>query len=129
MDIDQEQIQELVSRPTEGLSVEVKRWINPDEDGGIAKIVRACFAIRNRNGGYVVFGFDNRTFQPDLSHEPPHVQTTFHLDKIQGILSRYSSEPFEIAVRFGERDGHQYPVIVIASGVRYAASPSPPSGI
>jgi hypothetical protein len=117
MAVDQSRIDDLVARPAEGLNVETKRWIDPDQDIGIAKIVRACFAIRNRNGGFVVIGFDNTTLQPDLAHQPAHVQETFHLDKIQGILCRYCVAPFEIAVRLGTRDGRQYPVIDVPPGV------------
>src|SRR5260370_862523 len=117
MAIDQTQIQNLVSRPAEGLNVETKRWIDPDEDTGIAKIVRACLAIRNPDGAFVVFGFDNKTLQPDLAHEPANAQTAFHVGTIQGIVSRYCSEPFEIAIGFGTRDGHQYPVPVTPQGI------------
>jgi hypothetical protein len=52
--IDQNRMQELVIRPSEGLNVEIKRWINPDDDLGVEKIVQATFGIRNRNGGFVV---------------------------------------------------------------------------
>jgi hypothetical protein len=46
------------------------------------------------------------------------VQSAFHLDVIQGLISRYASEPFELAVDFGTRDGQKYPVVVIPEGVR-----------
>jgi hypothetical protein len=118
MQIDQSQINELLSRPAESLNVEVKSWINPDEPKGIAKIARAAFALRNRNGGYILIGFDDKTLQPDVGNRPPNVRRAFHTDKIQGIVSHYSSELFEIAVAFGERDGCEHPVIVIPEGVR-----------
>ena len=76
MSVDQNRVQDLVARPAEGLNVEIKRWIDPDDESGVAKIVRACLALRNRNGGYVVIGFDNKTLQPDLAHEPNNVHTT-----------------------------------------------------
>jgi hypothetical protein len=117
MNFDQARIQELVSRLAESLNVEVKRWIDTDEAAGIAKIVRAALALRNRNGGYLVIGFDDKTLQPDTGKEPPNVRAAFHVDKIQGIISRYSSELFEIAVVFAEHEGREYPVIVIPDGV------------
>jgi hypothetical protein len=118
MHIDQSQINDLVSRPGESLNVEVKRWINPDDPNGFAKIARAALAIRNRNGGFLLIGFDDKTLLPDVANEPPDVRGAFHTDKIQGIISRHSSELFEIGVAFGERDGRIYPVIVIPEGVR-----------
>ena len=37
MEIDSSRIQELIERPGESLSVELKRWIDPDSPDGIAK--------------------------------------------------------------------------------------------
>lgn len=116
--IDQERIRALVSRPSESLNVEIKRWISPDDPLGVAKIVQASFAIRNRNGGFIVFGFDNRTLNPHAANRPSDVRTAFHLDKIQSIVSRYASEPFEIGVGFEQRDGSEHAVIVIPDGVK-----------
>jgi hypothetical protein len=116
--IDQTRIDDLVARPTESLNVEIKRWISPDEPEGIAKIARAALAIRNRNGGFLIIGFDDKTRLPDVGNEPRDVRAAFQIDKIQGIVSRYSYELFEVAVGFGERDGVQHPVVVVPEGVR-----------
>src|SRR5271165_1835512 len=99
--VDQTRIDDLVTRPTESLNVEIRRWINPDEAEGAAKIARAALAIRNRNGGFLIIGFDDETLQPDAGNEPGDVRAAFHIDKIQGIVSRCASELFEIAVGFG----------------------------
>jgi hypothetical protein len=118
VNFDQGRIDELVAAPREGLNVEIKRWFDPDEPDGIAKLVRAALAIRNRNGGYMLIGFDDKSLQPDQVGRPPQdVRGTFHLDKIQGLISAYASEAFEIAVGFGLRDGQEYPVIIIPEGV------------
>jgi hypothetical protein len=116
--IDQTRIDDLVARPTESLNVEVKRWINPDEREGEAKIARAALAIHNRNGGFLIIGLDDKTLQPDAGNEPTDVRTAFRIDKIQGIVSRYTSELFEVVVGFGKRDGVEHPVIVVPEGVR-----------
>jgi hypothetical protein len=65
-----------------------------------------------------VFGFDNETLQPCHENRPDDVRTAFHLDAIQGIVSHYASEPFEIAIGFERRDGFEYAVIVVPEGVR-----------
>jgi hypothetical protein len=118
MEIDLSPIQALVERPGESLSVEIKRWIDPDQPEGIAMIVRAALALRNHGGGYLVIGFDNETLQPDRNNVPSNVRALFHIDKIQGLISKYASEPFEVVVEFPERDGQIYPVIVVPSGVK-----------
>jgi predicted HTH transcriptional regulator len=98
MDIDHTRIQELVERLAESLNVEVKNWISPDDPNEATKIVRAVFALRNRNGGYLVIGFDDKTLQPDTSHRPSDVKGQFHSD-IE--LARFLR-----ADRFGSDDQH-----------------------
>jgi hypothetical protein len=57
MKVDQSRIDDLVARPAESLNVEIKSWISPCDKAGVAKIVRASLALRNRNGGYLVILF------------------------------------------------------------------------
>ena len=118
MEIDFSRIKALVERPGESLSIEIKRWIDPDQPEGVARIVRAALALRNYGGGYIVIGFDNNTLEPDKNNVPPDVRTLFHIDKIQGLISKFASEPFEVIVEFPERDGQLYPVIVVPPGVK-----------
>ena len=113
-----QRVQELVDRPSESLSVELKRWIDPSGPEGTSKLVRTLLALRNHGGGYLVIGFDNDTLQPDRENVPVDVRSTFHIDKIQGIISHYASEPFEISIEFPERAGQLYPVIVVPPGVK-----------
>jgi len=109
---------QLVTRPTESLNVELKTWLDLGNDLHIAKLVRALFAIRNRNGGYLVLGFDDKTLQPDPYPFSQAVDAVYHHDDVQGVVSRYAHDGFEIEVRLGERDGQQFPVIVVPEGVR-----------
>jgi hypothetical protein len=118
MEIEISRIKDLVERPQESLSVEIKRWINPDLPEGIAKIVKGAIALRNFGGGYFIIGFDNETHFPDKGNEPSNVHELFHIDKIQGMIGKYSSSPFEVAVEFVEREGVEYPVIVVPAGVK-----------
>jgi hypothetical protein len=117
MDIDQHRIDELLAHPSESLNVEIKRWIDPAAPEGIAKIVKAVQAIRNRNGGFLILGFDDKTLQPDRTNAPVDPRATFHVDTVQGLVSRIASERFEVGVGFASRDGNDYPVIVIPEGV------------
>lgn len=118
MFISEEEIESFINRPSEGLSREIKTWIDPTSPQGIQKIVIACLALRNRNGGFLLIGFNDQTLQPELSGAPATVELDFHVDVIQGLITRYASQPFEVAVGFGQRDGGTFPVIKIADGVR-----------
>jgi hypothetical protein len=116
--ISQEVADRLVNAPSEGLNVEIKRWIDPTQPAGIAKIAIACMALRNRDGGYLVVGFDDETLEPLEDGKPEDVRASFHLDIVQLIVSKYASVAFEVAVGFGKREGQEFPVIAIGSGVR-----------
>ena len=117
-DMDSSRIQALVERPGENLSVELKRWIDPASPEGIAKIVKTALALRNHGGGDLVIGFDNDTCEPDTNNVPQNVREDFHIDKVQALISKYASEPFEVSVEFLEREGQLYPVIIIPPGVK-----------
>ncbi|MDH4412356.1 MAG: hypothetical protein QE484_03555 [Rhizobium sp.] len=116
--ISQETADRLVNAPSEGLNVEIKRWIDPAHDAAVAKIAIACMALRNRNGGYMVIGLDDETLEPVQEGRPDDVRASFHLDIVQQIVSKYASVPFEVAVGFGARDNQEFPVIAVGSGVR-----------
>jgi hypothetical protein len=116
VEIDQNQLELLVTNPSESRNVEIKRWIDPASPDGQAKIIRATFALRNLNGGFFVIGFEN---DGAPSVDPPNdVHTVFHVDIIQGLISRYASELFEIGVAFAVFEGVEYPVICVPTGVQ-----------
>ncbi len=117
-DINFSRIQALVDRPNESLAVELKRWIDPDQPEGKAKIVKTALALRNYGGGYLIIGFDDNTHEPDQGNMPQDVKAAFHTDNIQALISRYASEPFEVSVEFPERGGQPYPVLIVPPGVR-----------
>ena len=48
---------------------------------------RPIFAIRNRNGGFLVIGFDDATHLPDSYALDEDVGTLYHVDTIQGLVS------------------------------------------
>ncbi|GBF44614.1 transcriptional regulator [Leptospira ellinghausenii] len=109
---------ELVNNPKESLSLELKNWIDPEELSGIEKLVKAILAFYNHNGGYLLIGFVNSTGKPDLENAPNNVNDKFHIDKIQNLVSKYSSESFEIKVHFPVIQDKTFVVIEIPAGVR-----------
>ncbi len=116
MDISQDRINNLITHPSESLNVELKRWIDPSSPEGIAKIAKGVIALRNRNGGYFVVGIDDTTLLPDTENAPLDVRASFHVDIIQGIVSKYASIAFEVQVGFALRDGQEFPVIGVPTG-------------
>lgn len=114
----QDDIQELVEHPRESLSIELKDWLDLDSPEGISKLVLACLALRNHGGGFLLIGFRDGTLEPNLENAPSNVQKVFHPDKVQGLVSRFASEQYEVYVHLGEREGKTFPVVEISSGVR-----------
>jgi hypothetical protein len=114
MKIEQSVIDALVANPSENLSVEIKQWIDPRTDHGIAKIAKGVLALRNQDGGFLIIGFNDKTLQPD-PQRLANPSDLFHPDVIQGIVSKYASDTFEIGVGWSVRDGEEYPVIVVPS--------------
>lgn len=113
-----ERITDLINRPGESLSVEIKSWIDPESEEGQQKIIRSTLALRNHGGGYLIIGFDDQTLQASTANVPADVRSVFHQDTIQALVTRFASEPFEVIVHFPEKDGQIFPVISVPPGVR-----------
>jgi hypothetical protein len=96
----------------------MKGWIDPDSPEGKAKIVKACIALRNHDGGVLLIGFNNQTGASEKNSVLADVRAAFHIDKIQGLVSKHCSEPFEVEVRWVDRTAQEHPVIIVPSGVR-----------
>lgn len=111
-------IDELVANPRESIIVEIKDWIDPRSDHGRAKIVKALIAMRNQNGGFLQIGFEDGTWEPNVKGAPTDVRSTWDADDLQGLATKYASVPFEVHLRFSERDGQEFPVLEVEPGVR-----------
>ena len=117
MEYTREFFERLIQNPSETLDIELKVWFDPETKSGIAKIAKAAIALRNYDGGCLVIGFTDLG-QPDIANAPQNVRKTFHPDVIQRIVAKYASDLFEATVIFVERDGIDFPVISVKSGVR-----------
>ncbi|MCE0497329.1 MAG: ATP-binding protein [Methylacidiphilales bacterium] len=116
---DLNQLQALVTNPSESLSVELKGWLNPKTAQHEAKIAKALLALRNQNGGTLILGIDGNTLSVDATNpKPADVRLTYHADEIQMIVSRYASDIFPVEVHFIEHQGETYPVICVPAGVK-----------
>lgn len=110
-------IQQLIINPVESLSLELKDWIDPNTKEGQSKIVKALIAMRNNNGGYLLIGFNDADGSPN-PNGPDNVSELFHVDIIQGLISRFSSEAFEISVHYPVLDDNTFVVVEAPSGVK-----------
>ncbi len=103
--------------PREGLSRELKSWVDPAVPAQKANLVKAILALRNRDGGMLAVGFDNGTGDA-LPTEQGDWRTVYHVDAIQSLVSKHASQTFEVEVEWFRSDAAEHPVIVVASRVR-----------
>ena len=87
-----------MGNPVEGLNREIKAWIDPATPTGRVKLVRAIFALRNRNGGDLLIGLDDKTLRPVPRPAELEVTQAFSIDAIQTILFKHASVAFEVEV-------------------------------
>ena len=95
MDDTEDDLKNLLNNPREALDLELKQWIDPTSNEGRAKIVRACLALWNNNGGRLLIGFrDDGT--PDVDNAPADVHAMFGGEKLQVLVSRYAAQAIAI---------------------------------
>lgn len=113
-----EAIEDLIKRPRETRNTEYKQWFLLREPKGQAKLIKSLLALRNFDGGYLIIGIDDKTGEVDSTNEPSNVASEFHTDIIQGLVSKFASETFDIEVTIHEKDGARIVAIKVPSGVR-----------
>jgi hypothetical protein len=108
-------LQDIVDTPQEKLDVELKPWLDPTEKAHIAKFAKALIALRNNNGGFLVLGFeDDGTSSPN---PPSDLDSVYHIDTIQQIVSKYAFEPFAVDIEIRIASGQPHPIVVVPKGV------------
>ncbi|MFC2093324.1 helix-turn-helix domain-containing protein [Bacteroidota bacterium] len=85
-------LQDLVNFPREDLSIEVKQWIKLDDIVVQANIARHICAISNYGGGYIVFGFKDKTLIP---LKTPENIDKYNRDTFNSISKKYLTPPVE----------------------------------
>jgi hypothetical protein len=113
----EEKIDQIIENPRESLSVELKDWIDPTNIDGKLKILKAVIAMRNNDGGIFIIGI-KKDGSLNVTDAPDNVEQIFNVDDIQGLITKHSSESFEITICFRERCGKKFVGIAIPSGVK-----------
>ncbi len=86
-------LQPLISEPREDLAVEYKNWLNLDQEKDKAKIAKACIALANHGGGFLVLGFDEQTDSLNSVPRPADV-IEITQDMINSVIRRYADPAF-----------------------------------
>lgn len=86
-------LQPLVSEPREDLAVEYKSWLDISREEGKATIAKACIALANHGGGFLVLGFDEQADSLCSIARPTGV-TEIAQDAVNSIIRRYADPDF-----------------------------------
>ena len=112
---------EILRNPSETVQSELKSWLDLGSLEHRAKVARALLALRNRGGGRLVFGFDDKTIKPVAEGRPVDIRVAYHPDKVQAIVKEFALPTFPVSVDFAAYEEKEFPVITVPSGVRFPA--------
>ena len=86
-------LQPLIIEPREDLAVEYKTWLNFHQEEAKATLAKACIALANHGGGFLVLGFDEQA--DSLSSIPrPAGDSEITQDSINSVIHRYADPAF-----------------------------------
>ncbi len=104
-----EDLKDLIENPRETLAIELKSWIDLDDQIQRAKVARHLGALANHGGGYLIFGFKD-----DLSRDEnlPDSLEKYNRDKFTAIVKRYLTPTFQCeVVVVPDSGGNRFPVV------------------
>jgi hypothetical protein len=86
---------DLIDAPCRALEIEYKSWRNLDHAEDRAELARDIAALANHGGGFVVFGFDERTLLPD---DTDPFRTNCTPERVLAIVQSYLDPPVHCEV-------------------------------
>ncbi|MBN2729333.1 MAG: ATP-binding protein [Bacteroidales bacterium] len=110
-----EMIQEKL---TETLSIELKQWMDPNDEKTKGKILKAVLAFHNSNGGSIFFGVNN---DGSYDEDTNGYLGQFDKDKLQQDINKKLDDKIEVELleRSYLSEAQKIIQIRIASGVKY----------
>jgi hypothetical protein len=105
-------VKDLIEAPCRALEVEYKSWRNLDHAEDRAELARDIAALANHGGGFIVFGFQERTMKPD---ETDPFRTNCTGERVAAIVRTYLDPPVRCdVVPVLSAAGVVHPVIRVA---------------
>lgn len=125
-----ENLDQLVDVSSESLDVELKGWIDVENDLLTrAKMAKEIIALANHGGGYILIGF-SETDDGVVAQEKPNNYSVNLSDSVNAIVEKYIEPSFHCDVQSIPKNGTYYPVIIVPGGhcVPVRAKKSGPHG-
>ena len=110
-------LRQLLDYPREGMSTEIKDWLDLEERTVRANVARGLLALANHGGGYLLFGFRDLATGWEPSGSCPFDIARYSQDSINGILKRHAEPPFECFVHYiASSRGTEHVVVEVPGG-------------
>jgi hypothetical protein len=85
-------LRQLLDYPREGMTTEIKDWLDLEERTIRANVARGLIALANHGGGYLLFGFRDLATGWEPSGSCPFDIARYSQDSINGILKRHAQD-------------------------------------
>ena len=115
-----EQARRVATQHSEGFSIEHKSWLNLSNPDDQVKLIRACLALRNTDGGWLAIGVENGTGRA-AKNPPADARASYDADAINKLIVEFSSDPFGVEVCFPDVDGVDVAVLRVPGGLQTPA--------
>ena len=117
---DERRLSDLLRRPREDLDVEIKGWLDlNNEREHKAVLAKALIALANHGGGFVLLGLERAESgtYAEAAGRPENL-TGYDQDGINGIVSVYAEPNFHCGLDIVEQPetGSQFPIITVPAG-------------
>jgi hypothetical protein len=111
---------DLLIEPHETLEIELKGWLDIENDGSHkAVLAKSLIALANHGGGFVIVGFDETPTGGVPAPNRPTSLGAYIPDTVNAVVLAYAEPPFHCDVNIvAAPDGLQYPIITVPGGHR-----------
>ena len=117
----QEDLELLLTVPSESLSVEYKSWLILTENPGKAILAKAAIAIANEGGGIVVLGMREDTGDGGRlgSQARPATLRRYSQDEINAAIGRFAEPAFHCGLEFAQHPdtGNEHAFVDVPGGM------------
>ncbi len=109
-------LERLVEHPREAPDCELKGWLDPEEARTAGTLAKACLALANSGGGYLIIGFEERS--GGWTAVPSDMADRFTQDFFNDIVKKYADPAFHVEVEHVLRPttGSRHPVVIVPGG-------------
>jgi hypothetical protein len=109
-------LERLVEHPREAPDCELKGWLDLDDARSAGTLAKACLALANSGGGYLMVGFEER---PDgWTAVPSTTVDRFTQDLLNDVVKKYADPAFHVEVHHivHPTTRARHPVVIVPGG-------------